>query len=63
MDDNRKTLDALIGLATVGSGITGIASFVAAFFPFFSGEFTAAGVLLIAAAVSFGLLANAVLRE
>jgi hypothetical protein len=63
MSENRKKLDATIGLATLGSSITGVVSFVLAFFPFFSGDFVAAGVCLAATALSFGLLANAVLRE
>ncbi|MBN1581016.1 MAG: hypothetical protein JXA89_09965 [Anaerolineae bacterium] len=62
MKENRKLLDVIIGLAVIGCGITGIVSFFAAFFAF-SGGFAFAGVYLIAAALSFGLLANAVLRQ
>lgn len=63
MSEDRTKLDTIIGLAAIGSSITGIASLIAAIFPFFNGEFTAMGACLIAAALSFGLLANAVLRE
>jgi hypothetical protein len=63
MSENRKKLDTIIGLAIVGSGVTGVASLIAALFPFFDRDFVAAGVCLIAAALSFGLLANAVLGE
>ncbi len=62
MTNDRRRLDSIIGLAALGSGVTGVVSLVAALFPLFSGEFLAAGVCLLAAALSFGLLANAVLR-
>lgn len=63
MSKNRKGLDAIIGLAAVGTSITGVTSLIAAIFPFFNGEFLAVGACLIAAALSFGLLANAAFRE
>ena len=63
MSENRRQLDAIIGLATLGGGIIGVASFVVALIAFLNGDFLAAGVCLIAAALSFGLLANAVLRS
>jgi len=62
MTNDRRRLDAIIGLAALGSAVTGVVSVVVALFPLFSGEFLAAGVCLLAAALSFGLLANAVLR-
>lgn len=62
MSENHRTLNAMIGLATVGSGITGIASFILALLAFFNADFAAGGTLMLAAALSFGLLANAVLR-
>jgi hypothetical protein len=46
----------------IGSSIVGAISLVAALFPFAEGNFSAMGMCLIAAALSFGLLANAVLR-
>ena len=42
MSKDRKKLDTIIGLAAVGSSITGVVSLIAAIFPFFSGEFIAA---------------------
>jgi hypothetical protein len=63
MNENHKMLNAMIGLATLGSSVTGIVSFLAAMVTFLSGEFVAAGACLAAAALSFGLLANAVLRK
>lgn len=62
MSENRRTLDAMIGLATVGSGVTGIASFILALLAFLNADFAAGGTLMLAAALSLGLLANAVLR-
>jgi hypothetical protein len=62
VSENRRTLDAMIGLATVGSGVTGIASFILALLAFLNADFAAGGTLMLAAALSFGLLANAVLR-
>lgn len=63
MSQNRRQLDAIMGLVTLGGAITGVAGFVAALVAFFNGDFAATGVCLIASALSFGLLANAVFRE
>lgn len=63
MSDERKKQDTLVGLAVLGSGITGVASLIVGLVSFFDGEFIAAGVCLIAAALAFGLLANALLSE
>ncbi len=62
MSENHKGLNTIIGLVTVGGGVTGVAGFLAALAAFLSGDFVATGVCLIAAALSFGLLANAVFR-
>jgi len=63
VSENHKQLNTIIGLVTVGGGVTGVAGFLAALVAFFSGDFVAMGVCLIAAALSFGLLANALFRE
>jgi hypothetical protein len=47
----------------MGSGITGVASLIVGLVSLFDGDLIAAGVCLIAAALAFGLLANALLRE
>jgi hypothetical protein len=52
-----------VGLATAGTAITGAFAFFAGLFAFLSGELEAAGVCLIAGALAFGGLANAVLRR
>ena len=62
MSQDQQWSNAVIGLATLGSGITGVVSLIMAAFPLFNGDFAAAGLCLIAAALSFGLLANVVLR-
>jgi hypothetical protein len=59
MKSNRLT-NTIVGLAATGAAATGVVSGIAALFPLFSGEFLAAGVLLIAASLSFGMLAIAV---
>jgi len=63
MAENRNKLSTVIGLATVGAGFTGVVSLIAALFSLIDSDFAAAGTCLIAAALAFGLLANAVLRE
>ena len=60
MNKGNKWANALMGLAAVGSAITGVISFVAAWLPMFGGDFAGAGLLLIASALSFGLFAIAV---
>jgi hypothetical protein len=57
----RRT-DWLVGLATFGTAVIGAISLLVAVFAVFAGQLQAAGVCLIAAALAFGALANAVLR-
>ncbi len=64
MSDDPKTTVLTIRLVVLyGGGITGFASLIMALFPFFNGDFLSSGIYLLAAALSFGLMANAVLRE
>jgi len=60
MKIENRSANTIIGLAAVGSALVGLISFLAALWPFFSGDYLAAGVLLIASALSFGLLSIAV---
>ena len=62
-EKNRKQFDFVVGLTIVGCSIVGAVAFIQSLISKFSGEHLAAGVFLLAAALSFGLLANAVLRE
>jgi hypothetical protein len=61
MDKNQRWLNGCLGLAAVGSSITGITSFLAALPRLYDGQWLAAAVMFVAAALSFGLLAVAVL--
>jgi hypothetical protein len=63
MKENRPMLGFLIGLVAIGSGLVGILALIAALITFFMEEYLAAGGLTIGAALAFGLLANAVLRD
>jgi hypothetical protein len=63
VDTNQRELGTLIGLALVGGSITGVASLTAALLAFSSGDYAAMGLCMVAVAMSFGLLASAVLRQ
>lgn len=63
MSKDHKTLGSMIGIAVFGSAITGIAGIVVGVATALTGEAVGAGLALVAAGLSFGLLANAVLRE
>ena len=63
MKEENKGLGTILGFATIGPVIVGIVSLVGALFPFFDGDFIGSGVLLIASALSFGLLSIAVLGK
>jgi hypothetical protein len=60
--ESRRT-SWLVGLATVGSVVTGVLALFGALYAFLSGQWQAAGVCFIAAAIAFGSLANSVLRR
>lgn len=63
MNKNNEILNVTIGLTILGCVVVGIAAFLAAIAAFLEGEYVALGACLAAAGLSFGLLANAVLRE
>lgn len=58
-----QRINTLVGAAYIGCMFTGIASLMAALFPFFIGEFLPAGIFMIAAALSFGSLALALMKK
>lgn len=62
MADTKKG-ETIAGVAVVCAMITGYASLAVAAFAFFSMNWVGAGVCLVAAALSFGLVANASLRR
>jgi hypothetical protein len=63
MKENRPMLGFLIGLVAIGSGLVGILALIGGLITFFLGEYLASGGLTIGAALAFGLLANALLRD
>ena len=63
MREERGVADSVVGVAVLGSIVTGVAGLIATLFSFFEGDFAAAGVCLIAAALSYGLLGMALLGK
>jgi len=63
MPDRNQSINTLIGLASIGCIVTGVISLFSALFPLLSGEFLPAAIFLIAAALSFGLIAIALIRK
>ena len=57
---NSRLTNIIVGLAATGGAVIGVISGFAALFPLFNGDFLAAGVLFVAASLSFGMLAIAV---
>ena len=55
--------DAILGIVVVAGLATGFAGLIVALFAIFTGDWTGAGLGLVAAALAFGLLANAILRD
>jgi uncharacterized membrane-anchored protein len=51
------------GLALIGGLVAGFAGLIAALVSFFSFNLIAVGVCLVAAGISFGLVANAIWRN
>lgn len=61
MKQTGSLSNIVIGLAGTGSALIGLLSLLAALVPYFNGDFIAAGIMLIASAISFGFLSVAVL--
>jgi hypothetical protein len=61
MEDPPRGAGLIIDLSAVGPPVVGAAGLVGALFPFFSGDYLGAGLLLIASAIAFGFLALATL--
>jgi len=62
-DSANRSSPALPGLAVVGALVTGAGSLFGAFVATGNGDFAGGGLFLVAAAVAFGLLCNAVYRR
>jgi hypothetical protein len=63
MEKKPNRLEAVLGIVVIASLVTGFSGLLIAVFAFFSTEWVGAGVCLGAAALAFGLVANALLRE
>ncbi|MBT8396561.1 MAG: hypothetical protein HKO65_20340 [Gemmatimonadetes bacterium] len=63
MNAENKGSGTLIALAMVGSVVVGFAGLLGAVFAFLNVDAVGFGVSLVASALSFGLLANALLRS
>lgn len=59
----EKRANILTGFSIIVSLVTGIASLVVAIFALINADWTGAGIALVAAALAFGLLLNALLRQ
>lgn len=59
--DTRRT-EWLVGVAIYGTTVAGIVALILALLALFSGRWDAAATGLVAAAIAFGALANALLR-
>ena len=62
-DRTARRTNWVVGLATVGSSVTGVIGLFLGLLSVLSGEWQAAGLCLVAAGLAFGLLANATLRR
>ena len=58
-----RRFSSIIGIALIFAMVTGIASLVVTVFAFFNADWLAAAIGLTAAALAFGLTANALLRR
>lgn len=59
----EKRANILTGFSIIVSLVTGIASLVVAILALINADWTGAGIALVAAALAFGLLLNALLRQ
>jgi hypothetical protein len=60
---DRPNAPAILGLSVLGAFITGIAGLIVFVLAVLNADFVGAGVGLVASALAFGLLANAVFRQ
>lgn len=61
MDQKKRNVENLVGVTTIFCLIVGFIAILVAVFSFFSGDYSATGLSLIAAALSFGLISLAIL--
>jgi hypothetical protein len=63
MKQTGNRINAIVGLSVLLGIITGLIALVVAYFAFSGADWAGAGTSLIAAALAFGLVANALLRH
>ncbi len=63
MEKKSNKFEVILGIVVIAGMITGFVGLLAAVFAFFSADWAGVGVCLGAAALAFGLLANALLRD
>jgi hypothetical protein len=63
MEGKADRFDAILGIMVTATLVTGLAGLLAGVLAFFTAEWVGVGVCLGAAALAFGLAANAVLRK
>ena len=59
----KEKAETIAGIAVLLAVVTGIAALIVAVFSFAGANWVGAGICLVAAALAFGLVANAVLRD
>ena len=62
MKQTGTRINVVVGLSVILGIIPGLTSLLVTYFAFFGADWTGAGVCLIAAALAFGLVSNALLR-
>jgi hypothetical protein len=60
---NGRLIEAIVAIAVYGGSITGVISFIVAIILLINDDSLSAAFSFVAAAVSFGLLANALIRD
>ncbi len=63
MEKKPSSFEKILGIAVVTGMITGFGGIVAAIFALINADWIGAGLCLLAAALAFGLLVNALLRN
>lgn len=63
MKHTGDRINVVVGLSVILGIITGFIGLVVTYFAFFGADWTGAGISLVATALAFGLVANALLRD
>ena len=63
MKGNHRLIESLVALVVYGGSVTGLIAFVVAIIFLVNNEPISVALSLMAAGVSFGLLANALIRD